>query len=88
MEVELLTRSKRSVNYDWPMITSYLVTITVREMWIIILKILNDLKYIDFIYLNGGFKNEDERDHCSYDNTYAVVKFKTEKIQLTFILER
>lgn len=21
----------------------------------------------------------DERDHCSYDNTYAVVKFKTEK---------
>ena len=49
MEVELLTRSKRSVSYDWPMITSYLVTITVREMWIIMLKILNDLEYIDFI---------------------------------------
>lgn len=57
-------------------------------MWIIMLKILNDLEYIDFIYLNCGLKNEDERDHCSYDNTYAVVKFKTEKIQLTFILER
>ena len=79
MEVELLTRSKRSVSYDWPMITSYLVTITVREMWIIMLKILNDLEYIDFIYLNCGLKNEDERDHCSYDNTYTVVKFKTEK---------
>lgn len=54
-EVELLTRSKRSVNYDWPMITSYLVTITVREMWIIMLKIL---EYIDFIYLNCGLKRE------------------------------
>lgn len=54
-EVELLTRSKRSVNYDWPTITSYLVTITVREMWIIMLKIL---EYIDFIYLNCGLKRE------------------------------
>ena len=54
-EVELLTRSKRSVNYDWPMITSYLVTITVREMWIIMLKIL---EYIDLIYLNCGLKRE------------------------------
>lgn len=54
-EVELLTRSKRSVNYDWPMITSYLVTITVREMWIIMLKIL---EYIDFIYLNCRLKRE------------------------------
>ena len=67
------------MNYDWPMITSYRVTITVREMWIIMLKILNDLEYVDFIYLNCGLKNEDERDHCSYGNTYAVVKFKTEK---------
>lgn len=48
-------------------------------MWIIMLKILNDLEYIDFIYLNCGLKNEDERDHCSYDNTYAVVKLKTDK---------
>ena len=57
-EVELLTRSKISVNYDWPMMTSYLVTITVREMWIIMLKILNDLEYIDFIYLNCRLKRE------------------------------
>ena len=75
----MLTRSKRSVNYDRPMITSYRVTITVREMWIIMLKILNDLEYVDFIYLNCGLKNEDERDHSCYDNTYAVVKFKPEK---------
>lgn len=31
-------------------------------MWIIMLKILNDLEYIDFIYLNCGLKNEDERE--------------------------
>ena len=84
-EVELLTRSKRSVNYDWPMITSYRVTITVREMWIIMLKILNDLEYIDFIHLNCRLKRE---IIAVMAILMQYLNLRLKKIRLTFILER